>query len=121
MQMPTLMVRPYDTRFPKEEAKIYFAGSHLTNSAYSWFQPFLSAAQDPEHPTPLELTSFNEFANALTALYVDPNLEATSERVINKLTQTTSVSAYIVEFQRLRQYITWNKSAIRYRFNRGLK
>ena len=80
-----------------------------------------SGTQDPERPTPFELTSFNEFANALTALYGDPNLETTSERSINKLTQTTSVSAYIVEFQRLWQYITWNESALRDRFYRSLK
>jgi hypothetical protein len=109
------------SRFRSEKSKIYYAGSRLAEPAFSWFQPLLAMAEDPEKPTPTELTSFQTFAESLMSTYGDPNLEATSERAIKALIQTTSVAQYKAEFQRLRQYIKWNESALLDRFYSGLK
>ena len=43
-----------------------------------------------------------------------------SERKLRHIRQITSVSAYIQEFEKLRQYVTWNESALRYTFYDGL-
>lgn len=109
------------SRYPDEISKILYAGSRLAEPAYSWFQPLLAAASASDQPTPSEFGSFEAFAKALTEIYGDPNLEATSERQINALEQTTSVAQYIAEFQRLRQHIKWDESALMDRFYRGLK
>lgn len=118
--------------FPDEKAKIYYAGSRLADPVFSWFQPLLAMANDKEK-TPLlataddkektvpEFASFETFAESLMSTYGDPNLEATSERAIKALEQTTSVAHYKAEFQRLRQYIKWNESALIDRFYSGLK
>lgn len=109
------------SRYPNENSKILYAGSRLAEPVYSWFQPLLAAASDDNQPMPSEFASFETFAKALTEIYGDPNLEATSERQINALEQTTSVAKYIAEFQRLRQYIKWEEAALMDRFYRGLK
>jgi len=109
------------SQFTSEKAKVYYAGSRLAEPAFSWFQPLLATAEDPESDTPPELTSFQTFAQSLMNTYGDPNLEATSEREIKTLVQTTLVSQYKAEFQRLHQYIKWNESALLDRFYSGLK
>jgi Retrotransposon gag protein len=117
------------SRFDTEEKKIFYAGSFLKDAPYSWFQPLLAQAEAATHPIegqpvvtpPPEFASFAFFAAALTTMYGDPNIEATSERVLNQLRQTGSVAKYIAEFQRLRQYIKWNESALANRFYEGLK
>jgi hypothetical protein len=108
------------SRYPTEDSKIFFAGSFLRKAPFSWFQPLLSAAENPELPTPEEFESFESFAQALTNIYGDPLLELSSERALNNLTQTGSVSTYTSEFQRLKQYVKWNESAFVGRYYNGL-
>ena len=107
--------------FRNDKAKVFYAGSRLADPAFSWFQPFLAAAEDPEQETPVEATSFEAFATSLTNVYGDPNLEASSARAIKALKQTTSAAQYMAEFKRLRQYIKWNESALRDQYYEGLK
>jgi hypothetical protein len=109
------------SKFQKELPKIYYAGSRLGDPAFSWFQPLLSIAEDREKPNPPEFASFETFATALTAVYGDPNLATSSVRAIKALKHTGSAAHYIAEFQRLRQYIPWNESALADQFYDGLK
>jgi hypothetical protein len=106
------------SKFTNEKIKILFAGGRLRGEAYSWFQPLLTASQTS---TPKEFTSFTTFCDALTTIYGDPNLEITSERELRQLRQTTSVSAYIAEFSRIRQYVSHNEAALRDQFYYGLR
>ena len=109
------------SKFKDELSKIYYTGSRLGEPAFSWFQPFLTAAQDDEKPNPPEFASFEEFAKALTAVYGDPDLAASSVRAIKALKHTGSAAHYIAEFQRLRQYIPWDVHALADQFYDGLK
>ena len=109
------------SKFLEELPKIYYAGSRLGEPAFSWFQPLLSVAEDKEKPNPPEFASFETFATALTAVYGDPNLAASSVRAIKALKHTGSAAHYIAEFQRLRQYIPWNEPALADQFYDGLK
>lgn len=109
------------SKFKNELSKIYYAGSRLGDPAFSWFQPFLSIAEDKEKPNPPEFASFETFATAFTAVYGDPNLATSSVRAIKALKHTGSAAHYIAEFQRLRQYIPWNESAFADQFYDGLK
>jgi hypothetical protein len=106
------------SKFTNEKIKILFAGGRLRGEAYSWFQPLLTAS---ETSTPKEFVSFKAFCDALTTIYGDPNLEITSERELRQLRQTTSVSAYIAEFARIRQYVSHNEAALRDQFYYGLR
>jgi len=109
------------SKFKDELSKIYYAGSRLGEPVFSWFQPLLAVAEDKENPNPPEFASFEVFAKALTAVYGDPNLAASSVRAIKALKQTGSAAHYIAEFQRLRQYISWNEEAFADQFYEGLK
>ena len=106
------------SRFNKEEKKIFYAGALLKGVAYSWFQPLLTWLEEG-NPVP-EFATFQTFSDALTRMYGDPNLEAMSERLLNKLKQTGSAAWYLAEFQRLSQYVKWNDSALYNRFYEGL-
>ena len=65
---------------------------------------------------PTKFTIFETFTEFLISIYKNLNLEITSERAIKALEQTTSIAHYKAEFQRLRQYIKWNESALLDRF-----
>ena len=107
------------SKFPNDKSKIFFAGSYLREGPYSWFQPLLSAADNGGSTA--EFVSFHAFSDALTTIYGDPNLVITSEREISQLRQTTSVAQYIIEFQRLRQYVKHNEAALIDQFYYGLR
>ena len=87
------------SQFPNEESKILYAGSRLEGPAFSWFQPLLAAWQAPDRLVPLEVETFDSFAAALTALYGDADLEATAERKLQQLRQSTSVADYAAKFE----------------------
>ena len=112
------------SRFKSESSKIYYLGSYLTDQAYSWFQPLLSQAQDPNQPDPPEFLSFDALAASLTAAYGDPNLRRASERAIRALKQSKmyppSVSQYAMEFKAARQHVTWDDSSLMDHFYEGL-
>src|ERR1700685_1179982 len=108
------------SQFPNERSKILYAGSYLRGTAFSWFQPLLLAAsKDPPQVVP-EFQSFKNFSASISAVYGDPDLQASAERRLNVLTQTTSVARYNAEFQQLSQYVEWNDSSLKNRFYMGL-
>jgi len=48
-------------------------------------------------------------------------LEATSERELRRLRQTTSMSDYAAKFESLKQYLSWNDAALRDQFYLNLR
>src|SRR5271163_2668176 len=94
------------SKFKTEQSKIYYLDFHLTDQAYSWFQPLLAAARDDTKPTPPELLSFDALEESLIQAYGDPNLQRSSERALLALEQSSSVSNYTTEFKKIRQYVT---------------
>ena len=106
--------------FPNDRIKIMYAASRLEGPAFAWFTPLNERLNDPAQLGPPELESFDSFADTLKLLYGDPNLHENAERHIRRLRQYTSVSAYIQEFERNRQYVTWNDAALRHAFYEGL-
>jgi hypothetical protein len=112
--------------FTTEAAKIFFAGSHLRQVAYSWFEPLLrnheARLQNPSlNPPVSELDSFTTFATALTAMFGDPDLEKTKIRELQNLRQASTVNHYASEFQRLKAYVRWNDNALYHQFYSGLR
>jgi hypothetical protein len=85
--------------FLTEKTKVLYAGSRLEGPLFAWFTPLNARLSRPNKPTLLELTSFEDFATALTTLYRDPHLALTAERELRALRQTRSVAQYIAQFE----------------------
>jgi hypothetical protein len=111
------------SQFKTERSKVLYAGARLTGPAFSWFLPLANNwdTSDADATPPTELVSFTTFADALTALYGDPNLAATADREIRRLRQLTSVAEYSARFEQHKQYLGWNDIAFRDQFYTGLK
>src|SRR5271170_5138118 len=93
------------SQFPNERGKILYPGSRLEGPTFIWFQPLIALwPADSTAPPPPELGSFKKFSEALTSVYRDPKLQATTERKIRQLHQTTLAAEYTVRFESKKQY-----------------
>jgi hypothetical protein len=108
------------SKFADEKSKVLYAGSYLRGPAFTWFQPLLLATNKDPPQDVAEFQSFKAFSKSISAVYGDPDLEASAERRLNVLTQTTSVARYNAEFQQLSQYVEWNDPSLKNRFYHGL-
>ena len=96
--------------------------SFLDGPPHSWAQPLINAyLLDPESTSPQELASFDALANALQALFGDPNLERNAIAALNNLRQTTSVAEYRARFADHSQHTKMDGNALAPYFYRGLK
>ena len=92
--------------FSTKQYKVLYAASCLKGNAYSWVKPLI---QEYAKGTlvPIKFTSFQKYSDLLTQMYRDHIIKSKT-REINALYQTSSVSAYALEFRGLQAYITWN-------------
>jgi len=104
------------SRFNSERQKVLYTVSFLRGTASNWFQPFLA-----QKPTPDMLDDFEDFVDALKKAFGNPNQSASAEREIRNLKQTTSVSTYSSDFQRLAAFLEWNDAAKISQYYWGLK
>lgn len=108
--------------FPSEQQKVLYSGSYLEGIAYAWFELLLRRYDpDSDAPPPDELSSFKAFSATLAKMFGDPDLAKTKTRDLRTLRQTTSVTVYASEFQRLRAFISWNDQAFYDQFYDGLQ
>lgn len=104
------------SRYPTEKSKIFYAGSFLRDTAFLWFQPYVTA-----HPQPEFMLSFEKFCIELRNTFGDPDEVATAERQLYALHQRGSTSSYLAEFMRHAVLVKWNDEAKAAQFYRGLK
>jgi len=110
------------SKFATEGKKVIWAVSFLDGPPRSWAQPLINAyLLGPESPPPQELASFDALANALRALFGDPNLERHAIAALNNLRQTTSVAEYRAHFAGHSQHTKMDSNALAPYFYRGLK
>jgi len=110
------------SKFATEGKKVIWAVSFLDGPLRSWAQPLINAyLLGPESPPPQELASFDALANALRALFGDPNLERNAIAALNNLRQTTSVAEYRTRFAGHSQHMKMDGNALAPYFYRGLK
>ena len=110
------------SKFGMEGKKVIWAVSFLDGPPRSWAQPLINAyLLEPESPPPRELASFDALADALRALFGDPNLERNAVAALNNLKQTTSVAEYRARFAGHSQHTKMNGDALAPYFYRGLK
>lgn len=104
------------SRFPDETSKVYYAGSFLRDTAFLWFQPYVTA-----DPQPGFMKSWTLFKVELKSMFGDPDEIATAERQLYNLKQRSSVSSYMADFTRYSVLVKWNSEALSAQFYRGLK
>jgi len=111
------------SRFISIRSKVLYAGTHLEGPVFNWFQDLFRKWPDdlPSNLAPEDIKDWESFQCSLTQIYEDPNLEATSERELGRLRQTTSVSDYTAKFESLKQYLSWNDAALRDQFYLNLR
>lgn len=112
----TMVITLQPSRFPTENSKVLYAGSFLRDTAFLWFQPFVT-----KDPAPEFFNSFKLFCKELQTMFGDPDQIATAERQLYNLKQRSSASAYIADFTRYAAVVNWNDEAFAAQFYRGLK
>lgn len=112
----TMVILLQPSRFPSEESKVLFAGSFLRDTAFLWFQPWVTTKEKP-----LFMLSFDAFCAELRKTFGDPDEVKTAERQLYALKQKGSASAYLADFMRYAVLVKWNDEAKAAQFYRGLK
>jgi hypothetical protein len=112
----TMVLTLQSNRFPTELSKIFYAGSFLRDTAFLWFQPYVTVV-----PKPTFMLDFDLFCQELRKTFGDPDEQSTAERQLYALKQRGSVSAYMADFMRYAVLIHWNDQAKAAQFYRGLK
>ncbi len=109
------------SKFTKEDRKVIWAASFLDGPPRAWAQPLINAyLANPTQPPP-ELASFDALAEALRALFGDPNLERNAIAALNVIRQSTSVAEYRARFVSHSQHTKMDGNALAPYFYRGLK
>lgn len=112
----TMVITLQPSRFPTENSKVLYAGSFLRDTAFLWFQPFVT-----KDPSPDFFNNFKLFCKELHTMFGDPDQVATAERHLYNLRQKGSASSYIADFTRYATVVDWNDEALAAQFYRGLK
>lgn len=112
----TLVIAAQPRRYNTELAKITYMGSYLRDTAFAWFQPYVTA-----DPPPLFMTDFKLFCRELTKVFGDPDEKGTATRQLFALRQRGSASSYLTDFRRLTAVLDWDNDALAAQFYRGLK
>jgi hypothetical protein len=116
----------YNQKIEGEENKVRVIGSYLREQAWDWFEPVLNEANNRsrtswEERTSKIMGSYREFKKAIGKVFGDVNERQTAAEKIAKLRQTTSVTAYITEFQTISSSLDWDEEAKEDKFIDGLK
>lgn len=114
------------SQFQSETDKVIFTASFLRDAAFHWFEPHLKhltqLAEGQIMALPLgTVSTFAAFREAIKATFGDIDETATAERQLKGLRQTTSVSFYTTEFQRIVSHLQWDNQALTFIFYNGLK
>jgi hypothetical protein len=109
------------SKFNSEYKKIIWAASFLDGPPRSWVQPLINTYLVENSQPPPELISFDTLADALRALYGDPNLERNAIANLYNIRQTSSVAEYRSRFISHSQHTKMDSAALAPYFYRGLK
>jgi hypothetical protein len=114
-----LNFRDRPSAFSNDKAKVTYVLSFLQGSAFRFFVPDLA---NNRVICPKWETDYDAFVLTLRTNFGPYDAEADAEDKIENLRMKENhrVTQYVVEFNELRSQITWNSSALRSRFYKGL-
>lgn len=103
------------SNFASDEIKTGFIGTLLRGDALAWFR----SIQQRDDPCLRDLPLFKE---AFTTMFGDPNVQATAQAKLNKLTQSNqSAAAYAAQFRQITCDTGYNDNANINFFRQGLR
>ena len=116
----------YNQKIEGEEHKVRVISSYLRGQAWDWFEPILNEANNISRTSWEERTSkimgnYREFKKALGKVFGELDERKTAAEKLAKLKQTTSVTAYITEFQTIMSSLDWDDEAKEDKYLEGLK
>jgi hypothetical protein len=104
------------SRFPKDIQKIAYASSFLEKDAKSWFTPYVD-----KDTGEIKFANYPEFLKELRRSFGDPNIIATAEYELEKLSHTGSIDLYYAKFKEYMDILQWTEGQAVSKFRRGLK
>ena len=116
----------YNQKIEGEENKVRIISSYLRGQAWDWFEPILNEANNiarsswEERMTKI-MGNYREFKKALGKVFGELDERKTAAEKLTKLKQTTSVTAYITEFQTIMSSLDWDDEAKEDKYLEGLK
>ena len=116
----------YNQKIEGEENKVRVISSYLRGQAWDWFEPVLNEANNLsrtswEERTTKIMSSYREFKKALGKVFGELDERKSAAEKLAKLKQTTSVTAYITEFQTIMSSLDWDEEAKEDKYVEGLK
>ena len=116
----------YNQKIEGEENKVRVISSYLRGQAWDWFEPILNEANNIsktswEERTAKIMGNYREFKKALGKVFGELDERKTAAEKLAKLKQTTSVTAYITEFQTIMSSLDWDDEAKEDKYLEGLK
>ena len=116
----------YNQKIEGEENKVRVISSYLRGQAWDWFEPVLNEANNRsktswEDRTMEIMGNYREFKKALGKVFGDVDERKTAAEKLAKLKHTTSVTAYITEFQTIASSLDWDEEAKEDKYIEGLK
>ncbi|KAI1001337.1 hypothetical protein K3495_g6862 [Podosphaera aphanis] len=112
-----LQFRSDPTTFSSEESKIIYAGSLLTQNAYTWFYPY-----NDKYTAKVDFPSYSAFITAPAAAFDDPDSYATATRQLDSLHQDSSCAADYARAVSVFSRLEWTEEPVLiYHFRKGLK
>lgn len=103
------------------------ASTYMKGKASSWMQPYVDDyLLDREQIGTKEETqkispSWKDFKKEMGCVFGEVDATSQVEKVITRLKQANSVSAYTAEFKQLQAQVDWGDAALRTVFEAGLK
>ncbi|QRV77801.1 Retrotransposon-derived protein PEG10 [Ceratobasidium sp. AG-Ba] len=108
-------------RFADENAEMIWFLQNTKDAAADWAQPLLEILiSRRRRRLPPALQSWETLEQSFLSAFGDPDAGRAAERKITALEQTGSTVDYWTEFQTLTADLSWNDSAYRAQFRRGL-
>ncbi|KAF4221871.1 hypothetical protein CNMCM6457_001567 [Aspergillus fumigatiaffinis] len=103
-------------KLPGQADKVIFIATHLQGQAWNWFKPYIQEyyEKQPDEWSTITrniFTSYAGFRRYLEQTFGDIDAEATAERRLKQLRQTTLASTYFSEFYQLISNVDWNEKA----------
>lgn len=106
-------------RFHDDRTKVLYTVSLLRDGAFNWAEPMLRSDREGAYVS--ELRNYNQFVLELERMFGDIDAQATAERKLDKLRQTSSARHYVSEFRQASSHLSWGEEALTYKFYSGLK
>jgi hypothetical protein len=107
-------------QFAGDTAKVLYAGSFLTGTARTWFEPIV---EDSDEESRNLRNNWNYFQEQFENLFSDPAEKDTAEQQLLELEMKNDhrISEYMTKFRRLVAKIGWSQdSVLKAHFRRGL-